>query len=80
MRGVRNVPLRLQVRSISCSTSRIDGCCLTGSTVGIDLLLVQHFHLLSVILVLHISLRRLVAACHAVLVISSLAVDVLNAG
>ena len=46
--------------------------------MGIDLLLVQHFHFLSVILVLNISLGSLIVGSHAVLVISSLTVDILD--
>jgi len=78
MRGVRNVPLSLKVGSISCGASWIDCRGLTGGTVGIDLLLVQHFHFLSVILVLNISLCSLIVGSHAVLVISSLTVDILD--
>jgi len=80
MWGVRNVPLSLKVRSISCGTSWIDCRGLTGGTVGIDLLLVQHFHFLSVILVLNISLGSLIVGSHAVLVISSLTADILDTG
>ena len=75
---MRNVPLSLKVRSISCGTSWIDCRGLAGGTVGIDLLLVEHFHLLSVILVLNISLGSLIVGSHAVLVISSLTVDILD--
>ena len=78
MRRVSNISLRLEVGPISHRAAGVDGRGLARGAVGVNLLLVQHFHFLCVSLALHIvaALRILIVACHTILVIPRLTIDV----